>query len=98
SHSIPQPTYNTISRSKRHVHADNVNATFKNAKIADYETCLIVGQAVRRRANIRSYSNDIEALTHIAVFKHVRKMTPTKAIYKRRSEEHTSELQSRFEI
>jgi len=71
----------TLEYFKDNVHSDIVSATFKNAKISTYETCLKVGQRVKRRADINSYYNDIESLTHVAVFNNVSTRSITKSIY-----------------
>lgn len=71
----------TINYFTLNVHSDNVSATFKNVRIASYDTCLKLGESVTRRADINSYVNDVRGLTHIAVFSHVKKVTVTKAIF-----------------
>src|SRR5699024_3325713 len=45
----------TLIRFKENVHPDQYSATIKNVKIASYETCLKLGQNVKRKADINSY-------------------------------------------
>lgn len=66
---------------KKNVHPDQYAATLKNARIADYETCFTLGNKVKRRADINSYTNDIQALADIASFHFVKRVTVTKRIF-----------------
>lgn len=76
----------SIAYFKANVHSDNVSAAYKNVRIADYEVSFIVGKSVSRRADINSFKNDIESLTHIAVFRHVKKRSVTKVIFNKLEE------------
>lgn len=64
------------------VHADQWSATLRNARLTDFKTCKKLGAAIKRRADISTYSNDIKALAEIATFDHVREATVTKKVFK----------------
>lgn len=70
-----------LSEFKKTVHPDQYSAALKNAPLTDFETCKRLGKAITRRAEINKYSNDVRALTDIASFEHVRKMTVTKKVF-----------------
>lgn len=66
---------------KDDVHPDQYAATWKNSRLADFETCKILGEAVKNRVDINKYVNDIQALADIASFDYVKKVTLTKKVY-----------------
>ena len=66
---------------KTQVHPDQYSSVMKNYKIADFETCKKVGQGVKRKADINTYSNDIKALVDLALFDHVKKSNVTKKVF-----------------
>lgn len=67
---------------KDDVHPDQYAATWKNSKIADFETCKAVGVALKKREDINKYVNDIQALADIAAFDYVKKVTKTEKVYR----------------
>src|SRR5699024_6946876 len=71
----------TVDYFRRHTHRYQRSAAFRNVKITDYETCLIVSNKASRQADINSYFDDISTLVHVATFKHTKNMTITKGVY-----------------
>lgn len=67
---------------KDDVHPDQYAATWKNSRIADFETCKAVGEALKNRVDINKYVDDIRALTDIAAFDYVKKVTVTKRVFR----------------
>lgn len=78
---IYRDEHGTLDYFKKHVHPDQYSATLKNSRITDYETCKMLGEKVTRRADINRYVNDIQALTDIASFSYVEKVTLTKRVF-----------------
>ncbi|WHX78848.1 DEAD/DEAH box helicase family protein [Priestia flexa] len=66
---------------KKQVHPDQFTATRRNVKIADYVTCKIIGEKIKRKADIYSYYNQIKGLAEIAAIDFVKKATVTKKVY-----------------
>lgn len=78
---VHQDDEGTLEQFKKDVHPDQFSATFKNCKITDFETCKTLGEAVEKRADINKYVNDIRALTDIASFDYVKKVSITKRVF-----------------
>jgi hypothetical protein len=51
------------------------------SQVASYELCLKIVKQVKRRADIHSFIQRIEALTHILIFSKVNRTTPTKEVF-----------------
>lgn len=66
---------------KNDVHGDQYAATLLNSNIADFETCKVLGENTKRRADIRKYHNDIQALVDMAAFESTKKRTITKRVF-----------------
>lgn len=63
------------------VHPDQHSATLWNSQIADYETCKSLGEDVKKRADIKRFFKDIQALVDIASFELNNKKSITKRIF-----------------
>lgn len=65
--------------------------------VASYEVCLKVVQLVKRRADIYSFINRIEALSNILIFTKINRTTPTKEAFLE-VEKHTGQFLSKKQM
>ena len=66
---------------EKDVHHSQYKAISKVCNIADFETCKIIGENIKKDADTHKYYNDIQALVEIAALEHTKRTSVTKRVY-----------------